>query len=141
MNAHEGHATRRKALLELCTTRWTARYEAYNHFFNSYTHVVRCLEVMAHGSDENDPEEVRTYYSDWDYKTKNEANSLLTAITDFTFIVAFMIVHKYLSHLEGITRLLQSTSLDVLEAYCEVRYIKIFMYVRYVYPSTCMLLD
>ena len=64
--------------------------------------------------------------SDWDQKSKSEASSLLGAITEFSFIVTFMLVYKYLSHLEGITRLLQSTSLDILKAYDEAGLLKNF---------------
>ncbi len=52
----------------------------------------------------------------WDAKSKTEANGLLTNITSFEFIVSFMTCYQFLSHLEGITVLLQRKPLDILEA-------------------------
>ena len=115
----EKHKTsdRRKVLLDLCRTRWSARHEAYNHFYKAYVALVEVLEVMSQGLHHENYETIRSTCSDWDSKTKTDACSLLHAITDFSFLVTFMLVHKYLSHLHGVTVLLQKTSLDVLEAY------------------------
>ena len=53
----------------------------------------------------------------WDTKSKREACGLLAAITSFDFIISFMTIYQFLSHLEGITVKIQSTSLDILKAY------------------------
>ena len=113
-------SSRRKALLDLCQTRWTARHEAYTHFYQSFKYVVEALECMAYGLHLDEYEILRDKFPDWDYHTKNDATSLLKAITDFTFIATFCLVYMYLAHLQGITVQLQSSSLDVLDAYAKV---------------------
>ena len=111
---------RRKVLLDLCQTPWSARQEAYTHFYQAYVPLVEVFEVMCHGFHHDKYEEISTLYADLDSKTKSDAGSLLHAITDFSFLVTFMIVYKYLSHLQGITILLQKTALDILQAYAMV---------------------
>ena len=108
---------RRKALIDLCKTRWSRRHEAYRYFYQSYHFIVEALEVMAHKLHLDKYETVREMYSDWDPKTKTEAASLLAGITSFSFIVTFVTVYMLLSHLEGITRKLQSSTLDILLAH------------------------
>ena len=49
-------------------------------------------------------------------QNQREACGLLAAITLFDFI-SFMTIYQFLSHLEGITVKIQSTSLDILKAY------------------------
>ena len=53
----------------------------------------------------------------WDTKSKRETCGLLAAITSFDFIISFMTIYQFLSHLEEITIKIQSTSLDILQAY------------------------
>ena len=50
-------------------------------------------------------------------QNQREACGLLAAITSFDFIISFMTIYQFLSHLEGITVKIQSTSLDILKAY------------------------
>ena len=38
---------RRKALLELCKTRWAARHDAYSHFYQAYVNIVKYLETIS----------------------------------------------------------------------------------------------
>ena len=55
-------------------------------------------------------------YGDWDGESCCEAEQLLESITQFDFIIIFLLVHIYLSHLAGITVKLQDnrcTSDDV----------------------------
>ena len=60
----------------------------------------------------------------WDSKSKTDASGLLTGLTYFGFIVAFLIAYQWLSHLEGITVKLQSSSLDFIEAHDMVKELK-----------------
>jgi len=109
----------RKPLLDVCRTRWAERHDAYTHFYNAYPFIVQAFEVMTFGdscSVECDPD----FRSGWDVKTKSDAQSYLTAITTFEFIVTFLCVYQLLSHLAGITVKLQSTSIDILKAYADV---------------------
>ena len=99
------HTGKRKPLIDLCRTRWAERHEAYTHFYNSYLFIVKSLEVIAYGMHR---EQYSKDFTDakWDTKSKR-----------FDFIISFMTIHQFLSHLEGITVKIQSTSLDILKAY------------------------
>ena len=56
----------------------------------------------------------------WSSDCKSNDNSLLHAVTSFEFVIAFLTVDQYLSHLSGITVKLQSSTLDMIEAYQHV---------------------
>jgi len=60
----------------------------------------------------------------WDCDTKGMANSLLRGLTDFEFIVVFLIAYQFLSHLSGITIKLQSATLDIVDAYQKINEVK-----------------
>ena len=70
-------------------------------------------------------------YSDWDTANRSEAQQILASITSFEFIVVFMVVYQYLSHMSGITIQLQSTTLDIIEAHSMVGRLLI-IYVLYI---------
>jgi len=59
-------------------------------------------------------------YADWDTASRSDTQQLLANITSFEFIIVFLTVYQYLSHLAGITVKLQKQALDILEAYQEV---------------------
>ena len=48
---------------------------------------------------------------------RSEAQQILASITTFDFIIVFMSIYQYLSHLSGITFKLQNSALDIVEAY------------------------
>ena len=56
-------------------------------------------------------------YADWDPSSRSDAQQILASITSFEFIVVFMTMYQYLSHLAGITIKLQKTALDIVEAH------------------------
>ena len=56
-------------------------------------------------------------YSDWDAKVRIEAQQAVASITSFGFIVTFISVYQYLSHLSGITVKLQKATLDNVAAH------------------------
>lgn len=58
--------------------------------------------------------------------SKSQANSLLHALTDFEFIVVFLVAYHFLSHLSGITVKFQNRVLDVVEAYRKIDEMKQF---------------
>lgn len=62
----------------------------------------------------------------WDTDNKSAATSLLNSITDFDYVVVFLTMYQFLSHLSGITVKLQSRSLDIIKAHQEVDDIKSF---------------
>ena len=112
----------RKPLIDVCRTRWAARHDAYSHFYSSFIYIVKALEVIALGLHKED------YSSDvttgWEGKYRPEANGLLSGLVKFDFIVTFLTVYQMLSHLAGITVKLQSTSLDIVQAYSMVEDVK-----------------
>ena len=56
----------------------------------------------------------------WDTESKSKASSLFHALTDFEFIVGFLIVYQFLSHVSGITVKLQSRTLDIVAAHNQI---------------------
>jgi len=107
--------TKRKPLLDVCRTRWAERHDAYGHFYTSFVYIVKALEVIAHG---RYADEVNEHFATgWDAKSKSEAASLLNCITSFDFILSFVLAYHMLLHLAGITVKLQSSTIDILEAY------------------------
>jgi hypothetical protein len=117
--------SKRKPLIDLCKTRWAERHSAYRHFYQSYKFIVMAFEAIALGLHRSD---LSHNYSDanWDPDSKSTANSLLHAVTTFEFITGFLIIYQYLSHLAGISVKLQSTTLDILQAFQEVDELKNF---------------
>ena len=105
---------KRKALIDMCRTRCMRRHEAYQHFFQSYVFIVEALEVIGHKMHFDRYETVRDMFGDWDPKSRSEAVSLVIAITGFPFIITFVTVYMFLSRLDGVTRQLQSFTLDIL---------------------------
>ena len=109
------HAEKRKPLLNLCATRWAERHSAYSHFYASYVYMVYSLEVIAHGLHQDKGYD--HVQGNWASKTKQDASGLLASITSFDFILSFVTVYVMLSHLDGISKKLQSSSQDIFQAY------------------------
>ena len=110
-------------LIDLCKTRWAERHNAYSHFYTSFKYIIIALELIALGLYRDTYDEVfRTAV--WDSKSKTDASGLLTGLTSFGFIVAFLTAYQLLSHLEGITVKLQSSSLDFIEAHDMIKEVK-----------------
>ncbi|XP_029197148.2 52 kDa repressor of the inhibitor of the protein kinase-like [Acropora millepora] len=111
------HAEKRKPLLNLCAIRWAERHSAYIHLYASYLYMVYSLEVIAHALHQG-----KGYYQgNWASKTKQDASGLLASITSFDFILSFVTVYVMLSHLDDISKKLQSSSQDIFQAYEIVR--------------------
>ena len=115
--AGDGKERKRKALIDLCKTRWAARHDAYRHFYQAYFHIIETFEQIKFGPDPDDDSVASKTFADWDPKSKSEASSLLIGITSFSFLVTFNTVYKFLAHLEGVTKKLQSSTLDILQAH------------------------
>jgi len=121
VNRSAVHPSKRKPLIDMCRTRWAGRHIAYSHFYQCYVYIVQALEVIAHGWHHDICGE--EFQSCWDTSSRSTAKSIVTALTSFEFIVCFMVVYQMLSHLSGITTKLQSTTIDILEAYGMVKFI------------------
>ena len=53
----------------------------------------------------------------WAPESRTKATSMLYSITDFEFIVTFVTVYHFFSHLAGITVKMQGKTLDIVDAY------------------------
>ena len=56
-------------------------------------------------------------YADWESATRSDAQQVLGSITSFEFIVVFLSIYQYLSHLAGITIKLQKQASDIIKAH------------------------
>ena len=108
-----------RILLDMCRTRWAARHIAYRHFHQAYLHIVKALEIIANGIDEENLNQYadERIATDWDSQCRGEASGLLTGITTFEFIMVFWTVYQLLSHLHGVTVKLQGKSIDIIHAH------------------------
>ena len=106
----------------MCWTRWAACHNAYSQFYTAYVFIVKALEVIILGLHED------VYSNDvtsgWEGKYRAEASGLLTGLEQFEFIITFLTVYQYLSHFQGITLKLQSTSLDIVHDFRLVEEVK-----------------
>ena len=59
-------------------------------------------------------------HADWDTSSQSDAQQALASITTFEYIVVFLIVYQYLSHIAGITVKLQKCAFDIIEAYEQI---------------------
>ena len=103
-----------KPLLDLCKTRWAERHSAYQHFYQAFPFIVEALEIIGYR------QHLDTYgglYSDWEATVRSEAQQVAASFTSFGFIVTFMSIYQYLSHLTGITVKLQKASHDIVAAH------------------------
>ena len=110
--------TKRKPLLDLCKTRWAERQDAYQHFYQAYIFITESLELIGY------KQHVDKYggtFADWDTSSRSDAQQTLASITTFEFIIIFLTIYQYLSHLAGITVKLQKRALDIVEAYEQIK--------------------
>ena len=103
----------------MCRTRWAPRHTAYTRFYQAYPYVIAALENISCGDNH---EMCGDEYQDatWDRKSKNDAVALLASLASFDFIVSFLVLYEFLSHLSGVTVKLQGQSIDIIKAYQEV---------------------
>ena len=95
------------------------RHTAYTRFYQAYPYVIAALENISCGANY---EMCGDEYQDatWDRKSKNDAVALLASLATFDFIVSFLVLYEFLSHLSGVTVKLQGQSIDIIKVYQEV---------------------
>ena len=99
--------------------RWAERRSAYQHFYQCCVFIVKSLEVISMGLHSN--ELSRNFATaSWDQDSKCTATSPLHGLTDYDFIIVFLVAYHFLSHLSGITVKLQSTTIDIIDAYQQI---------------------
>ena len=69
-----------KKLVSLCKTRWVARIDAFEVFFDLFPAVIKTLEVISEGS-----------ASGWNAESCRSAENLMICTTKFQFIIAFVV--------------------------------------------------
>ena len=106
-----------KSVLDLCKTRWAECHKADQHFYQAYTYIVKCLEVIAYGlhKDEGFDDDLAKN-GNKDRNSKARASSLLSSLCDFQFIITFVTVYKLLFRLQALTVLLQKEATDIVNA-------------------------
>ena len=97
-------------LVNSCKTRWVARINAFEVFLDLYPAVVKTFEVISEGS-----------AFGWNADSCKAADTLLTCITQFKFIMAFMVCHKCFGYIKGLTISLQKRANNICQAYDEVK--------------------
>lgn len=107
INSIEG-ATAKK-LVSLCKTRWVARIDALDVFFDLYPAVIKTLDVISEGST-----------SGWNAESCRSAENLMICTTKFQFIIAFIVTKKCFAYIKGLTTSLQKRAKDICQAYSEV---------------------
>ena len=112
---HLQDRAQRKALLDLCRTRWAERHSAYQHFYQSYVYIVETLAVIGHRLHLDTYED--SDWRDWDSDAWSEGQQLPVSITSFDFIVVFLTLYFHLSHLSGVTVKLQGEAVDIVAAH------------------------
>ena len=90
---NEVEETRRISLLDVCKTRWAELQSANQHFYQAHVFITEALELIGY--------KWHIEKSDWNTTSRSDAQ-LLAGITSFEFIVVFLTVYEYLSHLAGI---------------------------------------
>ena len=66
----------------------------------------------------------------WQAKTRTDAFALLKAITDFDFIVTYLIAYSLLSQMTGLTVKLQKKTNDIYKAFAMVSEVKTYRNIR-----------
>ena len=78
---------KRHKLKEMCRTRWVERHDAFEIFRDLFISTVSYLEEISHASGEA-----------WNRETRNDAQTFLLAISQFTFIAALILTQSISIH-------------------------------------------
>ena len=104
---------KRKKLKEMCRTRWVERHEAFEIFSDLFLPTFCCLEAITISSP-----------ADWNRETRSDAQSLMLAMSQFSFIVALVLTQKVLAYTKGLSVKLQGRYVDVVRAYKNVESVR-----------------
>ena len=110
--------SKRKPLIDMCRTRWVERIKAFAHFYQAFDFLEEALSVIVCPQSEENQQNYPDF-QDWDNDTKTKACSLMKAL-DFKFLMSFATLYRVLAIMEGITMRLQSSSIDIYDAFCMV---------------------
>ena len=108
-----------EVLINVCRTRWVARIDGMDRIVEMLLPVASALEDISLNRDENGDRG----RGDWNVDSRNDAQSLLNAIT-FTFVVAIVVVRHILDLTRPLTLKLQRKEIDLLKAKDEIALLK-----------------
>ena len=98
-----------KTLVDQCRTRWVARHDSFHVFGKLYEAVVETLEEIVSPSS----------HQSWNNETIAAANSLKVAITQWQFLIGFVVAKKGLEYAKVLTVSLQLRAKDIAKAFTE----------------------
>ena len=99
----------RKTLVDQCRTRWVARHDSFHVFGKLYEAVVETFEEIVLPSN----------HQSWNNETIVAANSLEVAITQWQFLIGFVVAKKGLEYAKILTVSLQLRAKDIAKAFTE----------------------
>ena len=102
--------SRRKILVDQCRTRWVARHDSFNVFGQLYSSVVEALEEILS----------QCNYQCWNNDTITAASSLKVAVTQWQFIIGFVVAKKGLEYCKVLSVSLQQRSKDIAQAFRDI---------------------
>ena len=102
----------------MCRTRWVERIKAFAHFYQAFIFLEEALGVMVCPTTEENQVNYPDF-QDWDNDTRTKACCLIKAL-DFEFLMNLITMYRVLAIMEGITTRLQSSSIDIYDAFCIV---------------------
>ena len=105
--------SKKKKLVDLCRTRWVQRHEAFESFCALFKALVHSFEEIV------DPQ------SNWSADSTATANGLMLSITQFDFLITFVVTKNCLAYIKGLSISLQSRSKDVCEAFSDIRCVQL----------------
>ncbi|XP_062595498.1 uncharacterized protein LOC134256845 [Saccostrea cucullata] len=94
-----------------CETRWVEKI-TLRDFEDLYEALLNCLDAIGFSE------------RGWDGKAVTEAYGFMRRITECTFIVSFQTVLRLFGYLMGLSKKLQGTDIDVIQAYDMVELVK-----------------
>ena len=97
----------------MCRTRWVEQHEAFEVFSDLFLPLVCCLEKISMSSS-----------AEWINETWSDSQSLLLALSQFSFIVALTVTQNILAYTKGLSVKLQGRYVDIARAYREISNLK-----------------
>lgn len=106
------HIITKSKMKIFCETRWVEKITTLQDFEDMYEALLICLDAI--GLSERG----------WDGKAVTDAYGLMKRITDSMFIVSFQTVLHIFGYMKGLSKKLQGTEMDVIQAYDIVELVK-----------------
>lgn len=94
---------------EMCRTRWIERLEAFEVFVELFLPIFSCLEHITCSPP-----------AEWNWETRSDAQSLLLALSQFSFIFVLVLTQRVLAYTKGLSIKLQGRYVDVVRAHQDI---------------------